>query len=185
MSFLFHYLQLKCNLWLQRDAVDRLALALVSHVCIDLSGFHVLVSEHVLDGIDTRTCINLQGAKGMAGAVECDVLGDACCLQPVLQGGASHLVLEVGEYFCIGVVFSVVEANKFKCLFADRIIHELLCLLHTYRDIHATITVWLNLLPCQCLDVTLPETSEAGEEKCSLQYWLLAVCVGKFYEFRL
>ena len=71
-------------LWLQRDAVDRLALALISHVRIDLSGFHVLVTQHVLDSVDTRTCINLQGAEGMTGTVEGDVLGDARCLQPIL-----------------------------------------------------------------------------------------------------
>ena len=71
-------------LWLQRDAVDRLALALVSHVRINLSCFHVLVTEHVLDGVDARSCINLQGAESMTGAMEGDVLGDARCLQPIL-----------------------------------------------------------------------------------------------------
>ena len=97
--------------------------------------------------------------------MESYVLGDARCLQPVLQGGASHLVLEIREYFCIGFVFSVIEANEFKSLFADRVIHELLSLLHTYRDIHASISVWLNLLPCQCLDVALSESSQTGEEE--------------------
>ena len=121
----------------------------------------------------------------MTGAVEDDVLGDACCLQPVLQGGACHLVLEVGEDFCIGFVSAVVKANEFKSLFADRVVHELLSLLHPYRDIHASVTVWLNLLPCQCLDVALSEASEAGEEECFLQHRFLAVGVGKLYEFRL
>ena len=121
----------------------------------------------------------------MTGAVEGDVLGDARCLQPILQGGARHLVLKVREYFCIGVVFSIIEANEFKGLFADRVVHKLLSLLHTHSDIHASISVWLNLLPRQCLDVALSESSEAGEEECSLQYWFLAVGVGKPYEFRL
>ena len=141
--------------------------------------------EHVLDGVDTRSCINLQRAESMTGAMEGDVLGDACCLQPVLQGGASHLVLEVWEDFCIGFVFSVIEANEFKSLFADRVIHKLLSLLHTYCNIHASISVWLNLLPCQCLDVALSESSEAGEEECFLQHRFFAVGVGKLYEFRL
>ena len=185
MSFLFHYLQLKCNLWLQRDAVDRLALALISHVSINLSGFHVLVSEHVLDGIDTCSCINLQGAESMTGAVEGDVLGDTSSLQPVLQGGARHLVLEVGEDFCIGFVSSVIEANEFKGLLADRVVHKLLSLLHTYSDIHTSISVWLNLLPCQRLDVALSESRQTREEEGFLQYRFLAVCIGKFYEFRL
>lgn len=58
----------------------------------------------------------------MLETVERDVLGDARCLQPVLQCGASHLVLEVWEDFCIGFVFSVIEANEFKSLFADRVV---------------------------------------------------------------
>ena len=177
--------QLWSCLWFQRDAVDTLALAFVSHVRIDLGGFHILVTEHVLDGVDARSCINLQGAESMTGAVEGDVLGNTRCLQPVLQGGASHLVLEVWEDFCIGFVSSVIEANEFKSLFADRVVHKLLSLLHTHSDIHASIAVWLNLLPCQCLDVALSESSEAGEEKGFLQYRFLAVGVGKIYEFRL
>ena len=76
--------QLRSCLWLQRDAVDALALALVCHIRIDLSGLHVLVSEHVLDGVDARTCINLQGAESMTGAMKGDMLGDARCLQPIL-----------------------------------------------------------------------------------------------------
>ena len=90
--------QLRSYLWLQRDAVDALALAFVSHVRIDLGGLHILVSEHVLDGVDARTCINLQGAECMTGAVEGDVLGDARCLQPVLQCRSCHFVLEVRGY---------------------------------------------------------------------------------------
>ena len=62
--------QLWRYLWLQRDAIDTLALALVCHVCVNLSGFHVLVSEHVLDGVDTRTGINLQGTESMTGTME-------------------------------------------------------------------------------------------------------------------
>ena len=43
--------------------------------------------------------------------MEGNVLGDTCGFQPVLQGGASHLVLEIREYFCIGFVFSIIETN--------------------------------------------------------------------------
>ena len=70
--------QLWNYLWLQRDTVDALTFALVCHVGIDLGCFHVFVSEHVLDGVDACSCINLQGAKGMAGAVEGDVLCNTC-----------------------------------------------------------------------------------------------------------
>ena len=111
------------------------------------------IFEQVLDLFYHGTC-----CKKMLGTMERDVLGDARCLQPVLQCGASHLVLEVWEDFCIGFVFSVIEASEFKSLFADRVVHKLLSLLHPCRDIHASVTVWLNLLPCQCLDVTLSES---------------------------
>ena len=121
----------------------------------------------------------------MTGAVEGDVLGDARCLQPVLQCRSCHFVLEVREYFCIGFVFSIIEANEFKSLFADRVVYELLSLLHTHSDIHASVTVWLNLFPSQRLDIALSESSQTGEEECLLQYWFLAVCIGKLYEFRL
>ena len=46
----------------EHDAIDTLTLALVSHRGIELGGLHVLMSEHVLDDVDARTCINLQGA---------------------------------------------------------------------------------------------------------------------------
>ena len=127
------------------------------------------MSQHVLDGVDTRAGINLQGAESMTGTMEGDMLGDARCLQPVLQGGSCHLVLEIREHLCIGFMFSIIEPNEFKSLFADRVIHELLSLLHPYSDIHASISVWLNLLPCQRLDVALSVSGEAGEEEGFLQ----------------
>ena len=52
-------LQLHVLCSLQCYAVDGLTLALVCHRSIDLSGRNVLVAEHVLDGIDTCSCINL------------------------------------------------------------------------------------------------------------------------------
>lgn len=45
--------------WLQRNAVDGLALGVVSHVRIDLSGRDVLMTQHVLDCIDACSCIDL------------------------------------------------------------------------------------------------------------------------------
>ena len=48
------------------------------------------MSQHVLYSIETCTGIDLQGAEGVSGAVEGDVLSDARCLQPVLQGGMGH-----------------------------------------------------------------------------------------------
>ena len=117
--------------------------------------------------------------------VEGDMLGDARGFEPVLQGSACHFVLEVGEDFCVGFMFSIIEANEFKSLFADGVVHKLLNLLHTYRDIHASITVWLNHLPCQCLDIALPESRQTREEEGFLQYRFLAVGVGNIYELRL
>ena len=45
--------------WLQCDAVYGFSFALVSHIRIDLSGFHILVAQHMLDGIDACSCIHL------------------------------------------------------------------------------------------------------------------------------
>ncbi len=59
-SSLPDHFQLWSSLWLQGDAVDALALAFVSHVRIDLRGLDILVTEHVLNGVDSCTSINLQ-----------------------------------------------------------------------------------------------------------------------------
>ena len=58
-SLLPYDFQLRSYLWLQRNTVDALALTLVCHVRIDLSGRDVLVTQHVLDGIDACTRIHL------------------------------------------------------------------------------------------------------------------------------
>ena len=58
-SLLPYDFQLRSYLWLQRNTVDALALTLVCHVRIDLSGRDVLVTQHVLDGIDACTSIHL------------------------------------------------------------------------------------------------------------------------------
>lgn len=49
------------HLWLrfERDTVDRFTLRLVCHLRIDLRGADVLVAEHVLNGIDARSGIDL------------------------------------------------------------------------------------------------------------------------------
>ena len=52
-------LQLHVLCRLQCYAVDGLALALVCHRCINLSGGNILVSKDVLDGINTRTSFDL------------------------------------------------------------------------------------------------------------------------------
>ena len=44
---------------LQRYLVHGLALALVGHSGIDLCSRDILVTEHVLDGIDTGACLDL------------------------------------------------------------------------------------------------------------------------------
>ena len=58
-SLLPYDFQLRSYLWLQRDTVDALALALVSHRSVDLSGRNVFVTQHVLNGIDACSCIYL------------------------------------------------------------------------------------------------------------------------------
>ena len=53
----------------QRNLVNGLALALVGHRGIDLSGSDVLMAKDVLDGIDAGACLDLQRAQCMAAGV--------------------------------------------------------------------------------------------------------------------
>ena len=68
---------------LEGDAVDAFALAAVGHVGVDLGGFHVLVAEHMLHGVDARPCLHLQRPERVPRAMKGDVFGDSGCLQPL------------------------------------------------------------------------------------------------------
>ena len=59
---------------LQRNPVCGFAFLGVDEVGVDLGGFDALVGEHLGDRIDVRAECDLKRGKGVAEAVECDVL---------------------------------------------------------------------------------------------------------------
>ena len=87
----------------------------------------------------------------MTSAMERDLLGDASSFQPVLQGCLGEFVREASEDYA-----SSTFTNQFQRLVTDGIIHQFLGLLHSQGYIHASVTVWLYVLPCELLDVTFP-----------------------------
>lgn len=64
----------------------------------------------------------------------------------------------------------VIEVYQIQSLVTDGIIDQLLSLLHTEGDVHASVTVRLNLLPGKLLDVALAESCQTREEKSPLQH---------------
>ena len=59
---------------LQRNPICGFAFLGVDEVGVDLGGFDALVGKHFRDRIDIRAKCDLERGKGMAEAVECDVL---------------------------------------------------------------------------------------------------------------
>ena len=59
---------------LQRNPICGFAFLGVDEVGVDLGGFVALVGEHLVDRIDFRAECDLKRGKGMAEAVECEVL---------------------------------------------------------------------------------------------------------------
>ena len=62
-----------------------ITLAFIYDVGVDLGSFYVGMSKHSFDGIDVGIMFKLQGGKGMARAMECDMLLDARGFNPFLQ----------------------------------------------------------------------------------------------------
>ena len=67
------------------DDIGSITFALVYDVGINLGGFHIRMSKHSFNGIDVGIMFKLQGSKGVAATVECDMLLDARCFNPFLQ----------------------------------------------------------------------------------------------------
>ena len=82
--------------------------------------------------------------------MERDFLGDASGFQPVFQGCLGEFVREADKDLSYSSL-----TDKFQSLVANGIVHQLLGLLHTECDLHASVTVWLYVLPCELLDVAL------------------------------
>ena len=121
----------------------------------------------------------------MAAAMIGYMLGDASLLQPVLQRGLGEAVIEADKDLVsrLAVLIFIIEPYQFQSLVADRIVHQFLGLLHTKRDVHATVTVGLNLVPCQLLDVALAEASQTRKEEGLLQHRRGTWCVGQIDKF--
>lgn len=58
------------------DGICRSFFLFVHYLCVDLSGAHIGVTEHLAHRIDVRSVGKLQGGERMAETVEGDVLGD-------------------------------------------------------------------------------------------------------------
>lgn len=177
--YLRHSCRLQCN------PVYRLSLALVGHSGIDLRGSDVLVAEHVLHGIDTGACLDLERTESMAARMVGDVLGDAGIPQPFLQRCLGQTVVKALEHLVrrLPPLVIVIETYQVQRLIADGVVDQLLSLLHTEGDVHAAIAVWLDPVPCQLLDVALPESCQTGEEEGLPQHFRSARSVGKPYQF--
>ena len=77
----------------------------------------------------------------------------ASFFQPVLQWCLCHGVFEIREQLATFIWWIAYQLQSF---LTDWIMHDVLCLLHLYSDIHPTIVaVWLYFLPSELLDVAL------------------------------
>ena len=66
----------------QRNPVCRFAFLGVDEVGVDLGGFDTLVGEHLRHCVDVRAKCDLERGKGVAEAVECDMLSNPRSLYP-------------------------------------------------------------------------------------------------------
>ena len=112
--------------------------------------------------------------------MERDFLGDASGFQPVLQGSLGKFVSETCEDDA-----STSLSNQLQCLVTNGVVHQFLGLLHTECHIHASVTVWLYVLPCELLDVTLSQSRQTGKEKGCLQDGIFARRVRQPYKLIL
>lgn len=112
--------------------------------------------------------------------MERNLLGDASGFQPVLQGCLGKFVSETCEDDACSTF-----TNQFKRLVTDGVVHQFLCLLHTECHVHASVTVWLYILPCELLDVALSQSRQTGKEEGCLQDGIFARRVRQPYKFIL
>lgn len=59
------------------DGVGSITLALIYDMSVNLSGFHICVSKHALNGIYIGIMFKLQSCESVTRAVECDMFRDA------------------------------------------------------------------------------------------------------------
>ena len=96
-----------------------------------------------------------------------DMLGYPSVFQPVFQRCLCHGVFEIREHLA---TFLWRISYQLQGFFTDRIMHDVLCLLHSSGDIHhAIVAVWLYFFPSELLDVALSQCRWAREQEGSLQ----------------
>ena len=121
----------------------------------------------------------------MAATVVGYMLGDARLIQPVLQRGLGETVVEADEDLVgrLAALIAVVEAYQLQGLVADGVVHQFLRLLHSERDVHAAVTVGLNLIPRQLLDVALAQARQTRKKEGLFQHLRGARCIGEVDKF--
>ena len=127
------------------------------------------MGKQLTHGVDVRTLCQLQGGKGMAEAVEGDVLLNAGILYPRFEVQCHCTVCEVLEHLSCASL-----ATKLQSLFADRQDcsgGSLFC-----DNVHspAAISQLDDVLPLESDAVREAKTSEAGEETCTAKDITLA-----------
>ena len=139
------------------------AFLLLLHAGVDPSGLEVFVAKVFPDYLRAGARAYLQAGEGVTGAMEGDVLGDACRSEPTPHGGLRQFILEVGKDkpFSAGLIVDEPQG-----LLADRVVDNLLGLLHAGGDVDASVhVVRLHLLPAQRLDVAFTQSSKTSEEE--------------------
>lgn len=116
----------------------------------------------------------------MSATMERDFLGDASGFQPVLQGCLGKFVTETCEDDA-----STSLSNQLQCLVTDGVVHQFLCFLHTECHVHASVTVWLYVLPCELFDVALSQSRQTSKEESGLQDGIFARRVRQPYKLVL
>ena len=116
----------------------------------------------------------------MPGAVKGYLLGNACRQEPAFQRSLQHLVLEPVKDKPLAPF-----SEQSVCFITDRVVYNLLRLLHTGGHEHLAVGVRLYLLPSELPDVAFPQSGQAGEKKSPFQDIFLARGFGKPYQFLL
>ena len=161
-------------LFLNLQAISRLALVLIHYGRVDLRGRNVAVGQHLADGVNVDAAVQEQGGVGVPEAVESHVLVDAGLFKPSFKFFLDHRVGQAFEYLS----FAALPA-EFERLVGDGEDSRCLCFLRDDTDAVAAIRILLDLLSGQVADVTEAEAGKTAEEGSSAEYWFVARRLGE------
>lgn len=116
----------------------------------------------------------------MAETVECDMLFDACCFNPVFQRLACHAPFQTFEYLAACAL-----AHKVYGFITERQLDGRFGFLD--RDDYAQTDCRnrLNVFPLKVFDITDTKSSKTREEGCTTQNIMLARGLCQLYKFLL